>query len=131
LGDRLHARDGRRIVTRLDPNVQQAAEQAIAAAGATTAGLLRDAVDKAYGRDSDPNNAYHLAAKAVEEVACPNSGDTDSILPGGDVVGAPVATAPVPETLAMPGDPAAPAGTDQTSQESLISRVMAGGNSKP
>jgi hypothetical protein len=64
-------------------------------------------------------------------VACPNSGDTDSILPGGDVVGAPVATAPVPETLAMPGDPAAPAGTDQTSQESLISRVMAGGNSKP
>jgi hypothetical protein len=88
-------------------------------------------VDKAYGRDPDPNNAYRLAAKAVEEVACPNSDDTDSLLPGGDLVGAPGATALVQETPAMPGDPAAPAGTDQTSQESLISRVMAGGNSKP
>jgi len=58
----------------------------------------------------------------------PNPGAADSRLSGGPVVGAPVATAPVPDT---PADPAAPAASHQTSQESLIARVMAGGNSNP
>ena len=60
-----------RLVRRVDPTLQAAADQTATAADPTTADLLRQAWVSVYGRQPDPHAAYSHAVRAVERAIAP------------------------------------------------------------
>lgn len=65
------ADDRLRVLRRLDPSVQAAAEEAIETAEPTVSELLRQAWIGTYSRTPDPDGAYLDAVRAVETLAGP------------------------------------------------------------